>query len=185
MVLVARPVVVAILIATTIGILCLMANIRQPIVRNSLVYARAAENIVAHDFNPIPVVADYQSSYGKPIGFPWLVAPLVAVVGTNLGLMIGSAGSTVAFIFAAWFFVRWFDPFAFDERERAQALCLATIGPLVVYQFWSGHPDSLFAALVLVSFTLTHIVVAKAECGIGAGNRCQPILNLTSGNAPC
>ena len=53
----------------TAGLLFLLANLELPIVRNSFIYAKAATNIIDHGFNPLPVIADTELSYGKPIGF--------------------------------------------------------------------------------------------------------------------
>ena len=44
---------VVILVIFGIGVACLWINIDLPIVRNSLVYARAAEHVIQHGYNPI------------------------------------------------------------------------------------------------------------------------------------
>jgi hypothetical protein len=40
------------------------------------VYASSAENVIQHGYDPVPVVPDPKLFYDKPVGFPWLAAPL-------------------------------------------------------------------------------------------------------------
>jgi hypothetical protein len=66
-----------VIVAAVLAGICLlafMANLGQPLVRNSLVYARVAEHIIVHRYDPRPVVADSRLSYDKPILFSWLSA---------------------------------------------------------------------------------------------------------------
>jgi hypothetical protein len=144
-----------------VGAVCLALNWSQPLVRNGIVYARAAEHILEHSFNALPVVADSKLSYDKPIGFAWLASPLVQWLGTHHGLMLASLLGTCAYIAAVAWFARAFDPFAASSRERACVVALAALSPIVAYQFWSAHPDSLFAALYLAAFALTHGIVQR------------------------
>ncbi len=51
------------------GLILLLSNDNFPIVRNGFVYTKAGMNIIAHGFNPLPVVAELDPSYGKPIAF--------------------------------------------------------------------------------------------------------------------
>ena len=135
------------------SVLALSINLDQPLVRNSLVYARAAEHVLAHDGNPLPVVADSRLSYDKPIGFSWLAAPLVAGLGTHIGLMLASALGVVALVAAAFQLLRTVLPGPEQTPTRARALLFGTLSPLVIYQTWSAHPDALEAALQLVAMT--------------------------------
>src|SRR6185436_18994764 len=77
---------------------------RQPLVRNGLVYARAAWNVADAGFDPRPVVADSRLSYDKPIGFAWLAAPLVARLGAHDGLRLASLLGTIAYLLATLYF---------------------------------------------------------------------------------
>lgn len=126
----------------------------QPLVRNSLVYARTAEHIIAHGFDPLPIVADSRLSYDKPIAFAWTAAPLVRWFGNHLGLMLASALGVMALLAATLHLVRTMAPGAANERLRARAVLFGSLSPLVVYQTWSAHPDAIEAALQLVAFTL-------------------------------
>ena len=59
-----------------------LANRDLPLVRNSLVYARASEHVIEHGYDPRPVVADSRLSYDKPILYPWFSSPLVRAIGS-------------------------------------------------------------------------------------------------------
>jgi hypothetical protein len=135
------------------GIAALLVNLDQPLVRNSLVYARAAEHVLANGGNPLPVVADSLLSYDKPMGFAWSSAPLVAAFGTHLGLMLASALGVLALLAATAQLLRTVRPGPEHETLRARALLFGTLSPLVVYQTWSAHPDALEAALQLAALT--------------------------------
>jgi len=136
-----------------LGLLALWLNRGEPLVRNGLVYARVAERVVEHGYDPRPIVADSALSYDKPIAFAWLGAPLVSAWGTHVGLMLLSAASTLLYLGMVWRFLVALSPGAENERLRARALLFAALGPLTVYQFWSAHPDALFAALTLAALT--------------------------------
>ncbi|HYB70142.1 MAG TPA: hypothetical protein VEH80_05715 [Candidatus Bathyarchaeia archaeon] len=141
-----------VVVAVALGGVCLLAllvNLGQPLVRNGLVYARVTQHIIAHHYNPHWVVADSRLSYDKPILFGWLAAPLVARFGTQIGLMLASTLGTLALIAATLQLVRTFAPAPDDGRLRARALLFGLLSPLLVYQTWSAHPDSLEVALTL------------------------------------
>ena len=156
-----RAPLVALAVLAAVCVACLIANHDLPLVRNGIVYARAAEHVIEQHFDGLAVVADSKLSYDKPIGFSWLAAPLLALCGTNLGLELVSCAGTLAFLVALYFFARYFDPFGFSYRERALLIVLAGCGPIVAYQSWSAHPDSLYAALYLATFTLAHRFVER------------------------
>ena len=46
-----------------VGLVASTSNLELPLVRNSFVYAKTAENILAHGLNPLPVIADEGLSY--------------------------------------------------------------------------------------------------------------------------
>ncbi len=152
----ARPVLLVSLAIGALSLAVLALNLGQPLVRNGLVYARAAQHVVERGFVPFEVVADSRLSYDKPIGFAWLAAPLVAAFGSHVGLMLASCAGTLFFLWAVWALTDAFDPFRFGRKERALVLWLVFFNPLVVYQLWSAHPDGLFAGLVLWCFVLVH-----------------------------
>ncbi|MBK8098203.1 MAG: hypothetical protein IPK26_13915 [Planctomycetes bacterium] len=129
-----------------LGILAILVNLDQPLVRNSLVYARVAEHLLAHGCNPLPVIADSRLSYDKPIGFSWSAAPLVAWYGTHIGLMLASAIGVIAMVAAALQLLRTVLPDPEQAPLRARALLFGTLSPMVVYQTWSAHPDALETA---------------------------------------
>ena len=143
-----------------LGTLVTLANRGLPLVRNSLVYARASENVIAHGYDPRPVVADSSLSYDKPILYAWLSAPFVAWLGNHDGLRLTSFLTTAAYLLALGHFARSFRA-ELAGSGGALLLWLATLGPCVLYQFWSAHPDGGFAALVVLAWSLTHRLVAE------------------------
>src|SRR6478735_6051434 len=142
---ISKPTVGVFVVLAVVYCMVFFLNRGQPLVRNGFVYARAAENVIAHRYDPRPVVADSKLSYDKPIGFAWITAPFVALFGNHVGLMIVSLFGVIAYLFAVWRFTLAFDPFGLSDRERAWVLVLAGLSPIVVYQSWSAHPDGLFA----------------------------------------
>ncbi|HET8533508.1 MAG TPA: hypothetical protein VFO08_20320 [Methylomirabilota bacterium] len=163
-----RDIIVAVVLAG-ICLLALTLNFRQPLVRNSLVYARVAEHIIAHHYDPRRVVGDSRRSYDKPIRFGWLSAPLVALFGNHLGLMLASALGTLAMIAATLQLLRAILPSPVHDGLRARALLFGLLSPLQVYQTWSAHPDSLETALVLSA--LAQVVRMVGEPGVAPGRR--------------
>src|SRR6185503_4160258 len=129
-----------------------------PLVRNSLVYARASEHVIEHGYDPRLVVADSKQSYDKPVLYAWMSAPFVRVLGTHDGLRLTSFLGSVAYLFAVLSFARTFLP-----GRETPVLWLSAFGACVAYQFWSAHPDSWFAAVVVASWALAHRVATKPQ----------------------
>jgi len=157
-----RASLIVLALLAAIGALCLAVNFDQPLVRNGIVYARVAEHVIEHGYDPLAVVADSRLSYDKPVGFAWLASPLVAVLGTHRGLMLASFIGTLAYLLATWAFASAFE---LRDRERALLLLFAGLCPIVAYQFWSAHPDGLFAALYLLAFVLAQRIVERPSIG--------------------
>ncbi len=133
-----------------------------PLVRNSLVYARASEHVIEHGYDPRPVVADSKLSYDKPILYAWVSAPFVAWLGSHDGLRCTSFAGGIAYLLAVLAFGRALGA-RLEPRRRAALLWLCAAGPCVLYQFWSAHPDGWFAALVIASWTITYRLVEERE----------------------
>ena len=151
-----------------------LANRRLPLVRNSLVYARASEHVIEHGYDPRPVVADSRLSYDKPILYAWFSAPFVRWLGTHDGLRLTSFLTTAAYLAALAHLARSFRAHL-PQWGEAGVLWLGALGPCVFYQFWSAHPDGWFAALVVLAWSLTHRIatgqarsVARAVLALGA-----------------
>lgn len=154
-----------------LGVVLLVVNRALPFVRNDLVYARAAEHVIEHGYDPKPVVADSSLSYDKPVGFAWIGAPFVRAFGSHVGLRIVSFLGVVLFLLASWRFVRALrvlpDEAASPSKlDEAWVLALVAFNPIVAYQVWSAHPDALFAALVLATWTLAIKLVREPERGV-------------------
>jgi hypothetical protein len=144
------------------GGLFTLANRGLPLVRNSLVYARASEHVIEHGYNPLPVVADSRLSYDKPILYAFASAPLVRALGTHDGLRLTSFLTTAAYLLALVHFARSFRAVLPEGGERL-VLWLGALGPCVFYQFWSAHPDGWFAALAVLAWSLARRLVAEPE----------------------
>lgn len=151
---------VLLLLALALAATCFARGL--PLVRNSLVYARASENVIAAGYDPRPVVADSRLCYDKPILYAWFSAPLVRVLGNHDGLRASSFLTSAAFLLALLHFARSFRELLPQRGERA-FLWLAAFGPCAVYQFWSAHPDGWFAALCVLAWSQTHRLATCVE----------------------
>src|SRR5262245_2367543 len=141
-----------------LGAAVVLSNRRLPLVRNSLVYARASEHVIEHGYDPRPVVADSKLSYDKPILYPWVSAPFVRVLGNHDGLRLTSVLTTAAYLLALVHFARSFRA-VLPKHGELGVLWFGALGPCVVYQFWSAHPDGAFAALAVLAWSLTQRLV--------------------------
>jgi len=139
-----------------------LADRGLPLVRNSLAYARASENVIAHGYDPRPVVADSKLSYDKPILYAWFSAPFVSALGNHDGLRLTSFVTTAAYLLALLHFARSFRALL-PTSGAAWVLWLGALGPCVFYQFWSAHPDGWFAALAVLAWSLSRRIVAEPE----------------------
>jgi hypothetical protein len=142
------------------GTATVLVNRKLPLVRNSLVYARACEHVIEHGYDPRPVVADSQLSYDKPILYSWLSAPVVAKLGSHDGLRLTSWLGTIAYLASVLVLARAFRSRLPQGRESA-LLWLSALGPCVFYQFWSAHPDTWFAALAILCWAITQQIVSE------------------------
>src|SRR5215510_13839394 len=134
---------------TALGLVITFVDIRLPIVRNALVYAKMSVRLLDGTLR----LSDIPSSpYGKGLGFPLLALPFVGAFGPNAGVQIASAIATVLFVAATVIFFRRFGERAGLNRESfGLGVVLVCFNPLVMYQFWSGYADSLFAAAFLAA----------------------------------
>ena len=146
------------------GTVFLLVNLHLPLVRNALIYEKVALNIIAHGFNPLRVIGHPELSYGKPGLFGFLAVPLVWLLGVDEGVKATSFLGTVFFM--------WMVGLTLPRLNRRVGMppnvaplefTLVALNPLVLYQFWSGHPDSLLAGLVLLAFLLTDIIATEPE----------------------
>ena len=147
-----------------LGVLFTALNLHLPIARNALEYAKAALEISEHHFNLVAVVRDRGLSSGKPIFFALLAAPWVPFIGASAATLFASSVGTVFFLWmAAFTLVRLNRRSGLDPASVPLELALVALNPLVMYQFWSGYPDSLFAGLVLLAFNLTDCIAVSPE----------------------
>ena len=153
---------VLVLVAIALGAVLTLANRKLPLVRNSLVYARASEHVIEHGYDPRPVVADSQLSYDKPILYAWASAPFVALLGNHDGLRLTSFLTTAAYLLALLHFARSFRALL-PPGAAGLFVWLGALGPCVFYQFWSAHPDGWFAALAVLAWSLTQRIVAETD----------------------
>jgi hypothetical protein len=151
-------------ILIVLGALAVFANRPLPLVRNSLVYASASQHVIDHDFDPRPVVADSKLSYDKPILYAWVSAPFVRWLGSHDGLRLTSFLGTVAYLLAVLYFARSFGSHL-PSGSDAAVLWLSALGPCVVCQFWSAHPDGWFAALVVAAWGMARRIVSEPRTG--------------------
>src|SRR5260370_41123366 len=50
-----------------------------------------------------------------------------------------------------------------DQGLMLLEFVLVAFNPLVLSQFWSAYPDSLFASLVMLAFILTDVIATEPE----------------------
>ena len=148
----------------TAGALFTAVNLQWPILRNALCYAKAALGIVAHHFNLLAIAHDHAWTSGKPILFAAVAAPFVSVFGANIGTVLASAVGTALFLgLVTLALPRLNRRGGLDPQLAPLELVLVAFNPLVIYQFWSAYPDSLFAGLVVLAFILTDLIATEPE----------------------
>ena len=145
-----------------LGVLLTVANLGLPIARNSLCYAKAALEISQHHFNVFAVVHDRTWSSGKPIFFGMLAAPFVPFIGASAAtLLVSCVGTTFFLWMTVMTLARLNRRSGLNPAIEPLQLAVVALNPLVIYQFWSAYPDSLFAALVLLAFNITDHIAAQ------------------------
>ena len=147
-----------------VGVLFTVLNLHLPIARNSLEYAKAALEISDHHFNLFAVVRDRALSYGKPIFFGLLAAPFVRPFGAGIATLVASSVGTTFFLCMVVFtLARLNRRSGLEPATKPLELALVALNPLVLCQFWSAYPDSLFAGLVLLAFNLTDRIAVNPQ----------------------
>lgn len=142
--------VLAILIA--LGLTATVANRGLPIVRNSLVYARTASHIADHGWRLWEVCPRPDLAYNKACGFPFVSSVFVDSLGPSTGLRVVSFAATIAFLLASWATAcRFGGAFKVERGWIPAQLAIVGLNPLVLYQFWSAYPDTLFSTACLLS----------------------------------
>jgi hypothetical protein len=146
------------------GIFFALVNRGWPIARNAIFYAKAALGVIHYHFDLFALGHDRSWTSGKPILFSILAAPFVWLFSADTGIIIASAAATTFFL--------WMVTLALPRLNKRCHLSpgliplqfvLVAFNPLVLYQFWSGYADSLFAGLVLLAFILTDIIADEPE----------------------
>ena len=147
-----------------LGFLFTLLNLQLPIARNALDYAKAALELSEHHFDVFAAVHDRTWSSGKPIFFGLVAAPFVPLVGAGVAVLSVSSVGTAFFLWmAATTLARLNKRSNLDPAIEPIGLALLGLNPLVMYQFWSAYPDSLFAALVLLAFNITDRIACAPE----------------------
>ncbi len=147
-----------------VGASLTLSNLRWPITRNAVCYAKAALGIVQHHFDVLAIARDTTWTSGKPILFSVLAAPFVWLTDANTGTILASFIGTSFFVAMAGIaLVRLIRRGGLDPSLAKLGFVFVVFNPLVLYQFWSAYPDSLFAGLVLLAFILTDILVSQPE----------------------
>lgn len=155
---------IAFLVFALTGVLLAVLNLTWPLARNALNYAKAALDILDRHYDLIAVVRDHDLTGGKPILFSVIAAPFVSISGAKTGVIIASALSTILFLYAVSLTLsRLTRPDGSSRQSLVFEFILTVFNPLVLYQFWSGYPDSLFAALILMAFVLIDVISKEPE----------------------
>lgn len=147
-----------------VGALITLLNLRWPVARNALIYAKTSRDILDHHFDLAAVVRDQAWTGGKPILFPLLASPFTWMLNANAGVVIASFIGTAFFLWISTLVLtRLNRRYGVDPTFMSLELILITINPLVMCQFWSAYPDSLFAGFVLLAFYLTDTISTEPK----------------------
>ncbi|MBF0370570.1 MAG: hypothetical protein HQL52_14045 [Magnetococcales bacterium] len=124
-----------------------------PNVRNSLLYSEIS--LAANAYGPLSQETLERAS-NKPMGFSILAAPLVQWLGSDPGLKVASViGTTFYGVVSLLFLIRMVGrEEAFSEQVVRLGIILTLFNPLLLYQFVSAYPDTLFAGLFLLALLL-------------------------------
>src|SRR6266702_3154397 len=173
-------------ISLAAGTFFTLTNLGWPIARNALCYAKAALGIIEHHFNLFAIAHNRAWTSGKPIFFSAFAAPFVWLLDANAGTVIASAIGTAFFL--------WMVALAFPRLNRLSSLdptlmplefVLVVSNPLVLYQFWSAYPDSLFAGMTiyLAIHTKLYGAVLVLTCPLYLLMRCRQLVIRSSRRA--
>jgi len=144
------------------GLIVMVSNANQPLLRNSFIYAAITDVLIEHGFKLTPILSDELVSFNKPIGFSFLSVPFVKAFGFNIGMKATSfLGAFFFLCMAVIFFKRINRRMEIGEQFIPLELGLLFFNPLVICQFWSAYPDILFAGEVLLAFVLTDKIVTE------------------------
>lgn len=164
------------------GTFITLINLRWPVTRNALDYMKATVEIIERHFDLISVAREHDSIGGKPLLFSLMATPFVWLFGANSGIVVASTVGTGVFIVSALFTLDCLSRISRGKitHSTSLGLIITALNPLVLYQFWSGYPDSLFAGLVLFAFCLSDAI---AEGDVFYARRRTVLLGLTIGLA--
>lgn len=141
------------LTTASIGLALAFLNSSWPVVRNATEYMKQSLEIIARHYDLYSVVHDPAWTGGKPILFSLIATPLVRIFGANSGLVATSALGTLLFLFTAMLALKRLNKkLGISQQVAPLELLFVAFNPLVMYQFWSAYPDSLFSGLVLAAF---------------------------------
>jgi len=144
-----------------LGSLQLFLFYDMPIVRNSLVFAQIINAFIDFGKNS-PVV---KHAYSKALGFVYLSFPFVKLWGANIGLKVSS------FLWTS-LYVLFIIPFLHRLKSRQElmspslaqttlAVIVTLFNPLLLYQFISAYPDTLFALSFLCTLYFLNQVFSE------------------------
>lgn len=145
-----------------LGAILLGSFYDYPIVRNSLIYAAIIQGI-----SESSLWQAVEFAQNKPLGFAILSWPISDFFGENLGLKISSWLWTACFGLMAIFFMQYLASQVYSTNKQQikqqlfTAIFICLFNPLILYQFISAYPDTLFATLFLAAILSFERVLAK------------------------
>jgi hypothetical protein len=147
-----------------LSIIFVSINLDLPVVRNSVLYAKISANLIKENFDLWKVNFDQHLGYGKPITFPLLSVPLTLLFGGNTGLILTSFLSTLFLLMSCiWLFFRLNQLLSLPRAALSVEFLVTFLNPLMLYQFWSAYPDTLFSAFFVLSFVLLDKILRDTE----------------------
>jgi hypothetical protein len=136
-----------------IGCLFTYLNMDLPVLRNSWDYTQLVQILLQAKYNLSEIVHSPSLNFGRPLGFPLFSMPFVWLAGPHDGMLLSSmVGSCLFFLVSLLIF----NIYAPKKVNHFIFYVLFFLNPLIIYQFWSAHADSLFAAFYLFSLYAFH-----------------------------
>ena len=117
------------------------------IVRNSILYAGIAQAISEHG-----LFSAHEYARNKPLGFSVVSWPLTALFSATTGLKVSSFLWTALWSITTLLVLRRLAArLEASDIQLKLAVFIALFNPLIVYQFISAYPDTLFASVFILS----------------------------------
>ena len=147
-----------------LGLFVTLLNLDLPIIRNAHCYAKATRGLLLTHLDVAAIVGNDAWTSGKPILFALLATPIAALADLDIAMILTSALGTIFYLWMAWLALRRINArCGISDALLPIEFAFLAFNPLVVYQFWSAYPDSLFAGFALLAFILADMIATNPD----------------------